>query len=118
VKGGGTKIAQGRCHHNCRQETLMTTPSDTTASPEEDKEAPPADVSVPIGDAIPTPVEPGLDQPLPEKNVASAEATPAPGAPDAEPDAAPGNDISKPVGDAIPTPVEPGTDQPLPDKSE
>jgi hypothetical protein len=97
----------------------MTTPSDATASPEEDKEAPPADVSVPVGDAIPTPVEPGLDQPLPEKSDASAGATPAAGdRDDAEPDTAPGNDISKPVGDAIPTPVEPGTDQPLPDKSE
>ena len=27
----------------------------------------PTDVSKPIGDAIPSPVEPGLDQPLPEK---------------------------------------------------
>jgi hypothetical protein len=30
-------------------------------------DGPPLDVSRPIGDAIPTPVEPGLDQPLPEK---------------------------------------------------
>jgi hypothetical protein len=28
---------------------------------------PPNDISKPIGDAIPTPVEPGLNQPLPEK---------------------------------------------------
>ncbi|CAG4898883.1 hypothetical protein [Paraburkholderia saeva] len=28
----------------------------------------PNDLSVPLGDAIPTPVEPGLDQPLPEKS--------------------------------------------------
>ena len=30
-------------------------------------DGPPIDVSRPIGDALPTPVEPGLDQPLPEK---------------------------------------------------
>ncbi|WP_414696407.1 hypothetical protein [Paraburkholderia sp.] len=29
---------------------------------------PPTEVSKPIGDALPTPVEPGLDQPLPEKS--------------------------------------------------
>ncbi len=38
---------------------------DETANP--DGEAP-NDLSVPLGDAIPTPVEPGLDQPLPEKS--------------------------------------------------
>jgi hypothetical protein len=32
-----------------------------------DPGGPPTEVSKPIGDAIPTPVEPGLDQPLPEK---------------------------------------------------
>jgi len=35
--------------------------------PEEDPGGPPTEVSKPIGDAIPTPVEPGLDQPLPKK---------------------------------------------------
>ncbi|MFM0002585.1 hypothetical protein PQR57_16305 [Paraburkholderia dipogonis] len=35
--------------------------------PEEDPGGPPTRVSKPIGDAIPTPVEPGLDQPLPKK---------------------------------------------------
>lgn len=34
---------------------------------EEDPGSPPTDISKPIGDAIPTPVEPGLDQPLPPK---------------------------------------------------
>lgn len=34
---------------------------------DEDPGSPPTDVSKPIGDAIPTPVEPGLDQPLPQK---------------------------------------------------
>jgi hypothetical protein len=40
---------------------------------EEDPGRPPTEVSKPIGDAIPTPVEPGLDQPLPKKGE-----TPAP----------------------------------------
>lgn len=35
--------------------------------PEEDPGSEPTKVSKPIGDAIPTPVEPGLDQPLPKK---------------------------------------------------
>nr|WP_144148905.1 hypothetical protein [Paraburkholderia sp. BCC1884] len=34
---------------------------------DEDPGTRPTDVSKPIGDAIPTPVEPGLDQPLPQK---------------------------------------------------
>lgn len=34
---------------------------------EEDPGSQPTEVSKPIGDAIPTPVEPGLDQPLPKK---------------------------------------------------
>lgn len=34
---------------------------------EEDPGSRPTEVSKPIGDAIPTPVEPGLDQPLPKK---------------------------------------------------
>jgi hypothetical protein len=45
----------------------------TSHSPDEAKDTkqpadePPIEVSRPIGDAIPTPVEPGLDVPLPEK---------------------------------------------------
>ena len=34
----------------------------------QDPGGPPTEVSKPVGDAIPTPVEPGLDQPLPEKD--------------------------------------------------
>ncbi|MGF6771646.1 hypothetical protein P3T18_004133 [Paraburkholderia sp. GAS199] len=49
----------------------MTTTTKPTAEPanvpEEDPGGPPTEVSKPIGDAIPTPVEPGLDQPLPKK---------------------------------------------------
>lgn len=41
--------------------------------PDEDPGSPPTEVSKPLGDAIPTPVEPGLDQPLPHKGE-----TPAP----------------------------------------
>jgi hypothetical protein len=39
--------------------------TDQASNPPADEPEPP--VSKPIGDAIPTPVEPGLDQPLPEK---------------------------------------------------
>jgi len=41
-----------------------TNPDDGLRDPAEQS---PTDISRPIGDAIPTPVEPGLDQPLPEK---------------------------------------------------
>jgi hypothetical protein len=34
---------------------------------DEDPGQPPTEISKPIGDAIPAPVEPGLDQPLPPK---------------------------------------------------
>jgi hypothetical protein len=39
----------------------------TTSSRDEDPGQPPTDVSKPVGDAIPAPIEPGLDQPLPPK---------------------------------------------------
>jgi hypothetical protein len=42
-------------------------PTEQDPKPDEDPGSPPAEVSKPIGDAIPTPVEPGLDQPLPHK---------------------------------------------------
>lgn len=92
---------------------MTTSPSDENATPDDAHEAP-SDVSVPIGDAIPAPVEPGLDQPIPEKSDSpenDAEvARPVEDTPEAV------NEVSKPVGDAIPTPVEPGTDQPLPER--
>lgn len=34
---------------------------------DEDPGQPPTEISKPVGDAIPAPVEPGLDQPLPPK---------------------------------------------------
>ncbi|WP_075643798.1 hypothetical protein [Paraburkholderia monticola] len=42
-------------------------PNEPDRPAEEDPGRPPTEVSKPIGDAIPTPVEPGLDQPLPKK---------------------------------------------------
>jgi hypothetical protein len=82
------------------------------------QEKPPTDISRPVGDAVPTPVEPGMDQPLPEKPV-SGENVPRDDATEKSTDAPEnrgGVATSKPVGDAIPTPVDPGLDQPLPEK--
>jgi hypothetical protein len=45
--------------------------TDEASNPPADEPAPP--LSIPIGDAIPTPVEPGLDQPLPEKPAEESE---------------------------------------------
>ncbi|MBB5404926.1 MULTISPECIES: hypothetical protein [Paraburkholderia] len=42
-------------------------PSEPDRPANDDPGSPPAEVSKPIGDALPTPVEPGLDQPLPKK---------------------------------------------------
>ncbi|MFM0503375.1 hypothetical protein [Paraburkholderia caffeinilytica] len=46
---------------------LPNPPNEHENSPDEDPGSPPNEVSKPIGDAIPTPAEPGLDQPLPQK---------------------------------------------------
>ncbi|MBN3765974.1 hypothetical protein [Burkholderia sp. Ac-20365] len=46
----------------------MTNPNrEESTQPRDPAEIPPNELNKPIGDAIPTPVEPGLDQPLPEK---------------------------------------------------
>ncbi|WGS54754.1 hypothetical protein LFL96_23730 [Paraburkholderia sp. D15] len=45
----------------------MQLPNEPAHQADEDPGSPPTDISKPIGDAIPTPVEPGLDQPLPPK---------------------------------------------------
>jgi hypothetical protein len=47
--------------------TKTNPPTEPDRKPDEDPGGPPTEVSRPIGDAIPTPVEPGLDEPLPEK---------------------------------------------------
>lgn len=46
---------------------LVNPPHEPERRADEDPGSPPTEVSKPIGDAIPTPVEPGLDQPLPKK---------------------------------------------------
>jgi hypothetical protein len=46
---------------------MPTTPTEPDTKPDEDPGSPPTEISKPIGDAVPTPVEPGLDQPLPHK---------------------------------------------------
>ena len=83
--------------------------------PREAPEARPTDVSKPIGDAVPAPVEPGLDQPLPPTTRHEPASDEKDKRPD-EPTEAPPADTSKPIGDAVPAPVEPGLDQPLPAK--
>jgi hypothetical protein len=50
------------------EESTMTNPNrEESTQPRDPVEIPPNEVNKPIGDAIPAPVEPGLDQPLPEK---------------------------------------------------
>lgn len=46
---------------------MANSPNGQDRDADEDPGGPPTEVSKPIGDAIPTPVEPGLDQPLPQK---------------------------------------------------
>ncbi|WP_408210144.1 hypothetical protein [Paraburkholderia dilworthii] len=46
---------------------LTQLPNEPERRADEDPGSPPTEISKPIGDAIPTPVEPGLDQPLPPK---------------------------------------------------
>lgn len=53
----------------------MTRPSnDVHEEPGKPADKPPHDISKPIGDSLPTPVEPGLNQPLPEKKPENEEA--------------------------------------------
>ena len=62
--------------------------NDTSQQDEETRdpaEIPPNELSKPIGDAIPTPVEPGLDQPLPEKDKSSEASDEPLGDPDPPP---------------------------------
>ncbi|SEJ61569.1 hypothetical protein [Paraburkholderia diazotrophica] len=46
-----------------------------STQPEDPAETPPNELNKPVGDALPTPVEPGLDQPLPEKPKSDDEST-------------------------------------------
>jgi hypothetical protein len=59
-------VTEGVCQPQL--ESTMTNPNrEESTLPEDPAEIPPTELNKPIGDAIPTPVEPGLDQPLPEK---------------------------------------------------
>src|ERR1700754_2840017 len=66
-------------------------------TPRDPSEESPTETSKPIGDAIPTPVEPGLNQPLPEKNERPEEDNQANSADPANPD-----DAADPLGDQDP----------------
>jgi hypothetical protein len=71
-------------------ESTMTNPKgQDNSEPRDPAEIPPNELNKPIGDAIPTPVEPGLDQPLPEKPKADDE------------------DPAEPIGDDDPPPGVP-----------
>jgi hypothetical protein len=70
------------------------------AEPFDPSEQSPTEISKPIGDAIPTPVEPGLDQPLPEKGEQPAKHDRADSAERADP-AAPA-DADEPLGESDP----------------
>ena len=71
-------------------------PNEPDRPAEEDPGRSPTDVSKPIGDAIPTPVEPGLDQPLPKKGEA----------PEPDPNK-PSQSGADPLGDSDPPPGVP-----------
>jgi hypothetical protein len=73
---------------------------DKTIKPDPDPGTAPTEISKPVGDAIPTPVEPGLDQPLPEKT----ESEPEPEPKKAEPPLDPLGDTDPPPG--VPPPSE------------
>ena len=79
---------------------VPNSPNEPARRPDEDPDSPPTEVSKPIGDAIPAPVEPGLDQPLPEKGE-----TPVPKEENAD------EDDDHPIGD---TDAPPGVPEPGP----
>ena len=75
----------------------MNSPKEPERPADEDPGRKPTEVSKPIGDAIPTPVEPGLDQPLPKKGEV----------PEPDPNGKPGQGGGDPLGDADATPGVP-----------
>ena len=85
---------------------MAPSPHEHDRQADEDPGSPPTEVSKPLGDAIPTPVEPGLDQPLPKKGE-----TPPP-APDKAGKNSSGNGGNDNNGDALgdtdPPPGVPG----------
>jgi hypothetical protein len=78
--------------------------SGDAAEPFDPSEDPPTEISKPIGEAIPTPVEPGLDQPLPEKGKKPAKDDPAHSAGAADP-ADPAADPAEPAADPADEPI-------------
>jgi hypothetical protein len=55
---------------------MANPPNESDREADEEPGGPPTEVSKPIGDAIPTPVEPGLDQPPPADEADDAKADP------------------------------------------
>jgi hypothetical protein len=92
------------------EHTMATTQSGTgkdDATPSDPSEQPPTEISKPIGDAIPTPVEPGLDQPLPEKGKPPAKDGQSPAA-DPAAKANPRGESDRPKGVPAPGSSAPG----------
>ena len=87
--------------HPCPEIHVTSQSPDVENDTKQPADGPPIDVSRPIGDAIPTPVEPGLDQPLPEKPADEPE----------EKEKNKGNASTSPIGD---TDTPPGVPQPGP----
>ncbi|HEY3598443.1 MAG TPA: hypothetical protein VGL08_13140 [Paraburkholderia sp.] len=79
----------------------MTTASANESDiPDDPSNVSPTEASKPIGTAIPTPVEPGLDQPLPEKGELPTTDNPSPG--NRPRDGSAGNSDETPIGDTDP----------------
>ena len=78
---------------------MANSPNEHEHRADQDPGSPPTEVSKPIGDAIPTPVEPGLDQPLPQKGD-----TPAPADEETDSDAL--GDTDTPPGVPAPGPSD------------
>jgi hypothetical protein len=80
---------------------MANPPNEPDRRADEDPGSPPTEVSKPIGDAIPTPVEPGLDQPLPQKGD-----TPEPNKDEDKGDGTPLGETDTPPGVPAPGPSD------------
>ena len=80
---------------------MANPPNEPGRRSDEDPGSPPTEVSKPIGDAIPTPVEPGFDQPLPQKGD-----TPEPNKDEDEGDDTPIGETDTPPGVPAPGPTD------------
>jgi hypothetical protein len=70
-------LLQSNGHDSHQEIAVEPAHNDATEKPEKPSEDPPIETSKPVGDAIPAPVEPGLNEPLPEKKQTPPE-TPKP----------------------------------------